>query len=266
MTDRLLSGLEHAGAKFTDFGVIPFTNEITNWEQFPDREVFLHCSTKVLRIFSNEKISPTEIFNGAPEDVAQDLYDRCKRGLYYDMDKFDMSLYMEKLRARLLNGHGEIMTVGDLMEKSFRTPKFVKPGKDLKLFAGDVLDANTKFVEYLDSKTVDASFYDCMDDRVIVSDLVEILAEWRFFVVAGKVVAWSQYRKHGQLKWQRHVPDHVLDAASKMARMYEPAKAFTMDLAMTKDLELKIVEYNCVNCSGHYHADVGALAWALRKV
>ncbi len=38
------------------------------------------------------------------------------------------------------------------------------------------------------------------------------------------------------------------------------ARAFTMDLATFKHGEdVKIVEYNCINCSGLYHSDVDQL-------
>lgn len=267
MTLKLIKGLEDVGNTWCDFGIIPFTPQITNWENFPEADsYFVHCSTKGLRVLTEGKFKPTEIFVGADEAHAEKLIAACRRGIFYDEERFDMSKYLPNMKRHLLNGHGEIMTVRELMDQSFKTPKFVKPGRDLKLFTGAVLDANIKFSEYLDTIQYDTHFHASLDENVIVADPVEILAEWRFFVVSGSIAAASQYRRFGQMKWTSSVPRHVMDAAQKMAGIYKPAKCFTMDLALTGDLDLKIVEYNCINCSGLYNASVGNLAFELRWV
>lgn len=265
MTLKLIRGLEHVDNTWCDFGLIPFTPEVTNWESFPEADsYFVHCSTKALRIFTEGTIPATEIFVGADEEHAEKLLKRIRNGIFYDADRFDMSKYMKHVPRQLLNGRGEIMKLGELMERSFKTPKFIKPGRDLKLFTGAVLEAGTKFSEYLNTIQYDMHFHTSMDENVIVADPVEILAEWRFFVVKGSIAAASQYRKFGQLKWTRDIPTHILEGAKKMVGLYKPARCFTMDLALTGNLDLRIVEYNCINCSGLYNADVGELAFELR--
>lgn len=265
MTHGLIKGLEHSGGTWSDFGIIPFTPEITNWENFPDVDTyFIYCSTKGLRVLTEGKFKPTEIFVGASEEHAQKLLERCRRGIFYDDKRFDMSVYIKDLKRHLLNGHGDIMTVRELMGTSFKTPKFVKPARDLKIFSGTVIDANTKFSEYKNTIQYDIQFNSSMDENVIIADPVEILAEWRFFVVKSSIAAASQYQKFGKLVQSRHIPTHIMDAAKKMVGLYKPARCFTMDLALTKNLDLKVVEYNCINCSGLYDADVGALAFELR--
>lgn len=265
MTTKLLKGLEQSGGTWTDFGLIPFTPEITNWQSFPKADsYFVHCSTKALRILTEDKFKPSEIFIGADEQHASDLLQACRRGIFYDADRFDMSKYLKDLKRHLLNGHGEVMTIRELMSKSFKVDKFIKPGRDLKLFTGGVVSAGTTFEEYLETIQYDQYFQHSMDENVIVSDTVDILAEWRFFVTGGKVAAGSQYRKFGKMHWTSDIPSYVYDEARRMAGIYKPAKCFTMDLAMTADLQIKIVEYNCINCSGLYNANVGNLAFELR--
>ena len=265
MTLKLIRGLEQSGGTWSDFGLIPFTPEMTNWENFPDAEsYFVHCSTKGLRVLTEGKFKPTEIFVGADEAHAQNLLERCRRGIFNDEERFDMSVYIKDLKRHMLNGHGDVMTVRELMDQSFKTPKFVKPGRDLKLFTGAVINENVKFSEYLDTIQYDTHFSSSMDENVIVADPVEILAEWRFFVVKNSIAAASQYRKFGQLKWTRDIPTHIMEGAKKMVGLYKPARCFTMDLALTGNLDLRIVEYNCINCSGLYNADVGELAFELR--
>lgn len=267
MTAKLLRGLEQSGGAWADFGIIPFTPEITNWQNFPKADsYFVYTSTKGLRVLTEDKFKATEIFKGADEETANGLLAACRRGIFYNEDRFDMSQYLPHLRRHLLNGHGEVMKLRDLMTMSFKTDKFIKPGRDLKIFTGAVVDAGTSFEEYLETIQYDQHFQHSMDENVIVADPVEILAEWRFFVVKTSVVAASQYRKFGKMHWSSDVPGYVMDAAKKMAGVYRPARCFTMDLAMTKNLDIKIVEYNCINCSGLYNARVGDLAFELRWV
>ncbi len=266
MITKLLRGIENSGGSWTDFGLIPFTPEITNWQKFPQTDsYFVYTSTKGVRVLTEGKFAATEIFKGAEPDHAEQLLAACRKGIFYDEERFNMSMYLHDLRRHLLNGHGEIMKLRDLIPKSFKTDKFVKPGRDLKLFTGDILPAGTTFEEYLNTIQYDQHFHQSMDENVIVSDPVEILAEWRFFVVKGKVVAGSQYRKFGKTQWTSNIPTYVYEEAKRMSSVYKPAACFTMDLAMTGDLKMKIVEYNCINCSGLYEANVANLAFELRS-
>lgn len=52
--------------------------------------------------------------------------------------------------------------------------------------------------------------------------------------------------------------------ARDMARIYCPAKAFVLDICLYQD-EYKIVEINCINCSGFYDADMSKLIQALEN-
>ena len=48
----------------------------------------------------------------------------------------------------------------------------------------------------------------------------------------------------------------VLKRAQEYALLYTPADIFTMDLARLNDGSIKIIEYNCFNCSGVYLCDL----------
>lgn len=270
-TDRLIEGLAKAGCTWSDIGVIPFTNEITNWEAIPGKELFVHCSTKVLEIFSRPTPAE-EIFQGADWGTATTKYLAMKNGLFYDKTRFDQTVYgalrtgQGRLDDFLVNGVCNIISVREAMDARFAQDRFIKPGPDLKLFSGSLLPAGQSLRELLETQTVSSSFDESLDDRVIIAPVREILAEWRFFAVYGEVVTGSQYRKDGKLSPSPHIPKNVQQYAQWLAAIYEPANAFTMDLALTDDLELQIMEYNCINCSGLYEADVVALAGALKEV
>lgn len=270
LTDRLIKALGAAGCTWSDIGVIPFTNEITNWEAIPSVPVFVHCSTKVLEIFSRP-VPHSSIFVGASHEDSMRLYMAMKTGLFYDRTRFDQTVYGRVNTARgrlddfLVNGVCSVLSLRAAMDATFAQDRFIKPGPDLKLFSGSILQAGQTLRELLATQTVSSSFDDSMDDRVIVAPICKILGEWRFFVVNGVVVTGTQYRKHGVLAPSAFVPDHVTRHAQVLADLYQPAQAFTMDLALTHDLELQIMEYNCVNCSGLYEADATQLALALKE-
>ena len=49
-----------------------------------------------------------------------------------------------------------------------------------------------------------------------------------------------------------------------MISIYQPAEAFVMDICLTPD-GWKIVEINCINCSGFYNGDMQKLLIALEN-
>jgi hypothetical protein len=273
MTAHMIGELDDNGVTWTDFGVIPFTNEITNGENFPTgRRFFLHCSTKVLRILTNPTISSTEVFPDMNPVEAITLHAMLKDALFYDEEKFNMAYQFDvltpygPLRQYLANGHGYTSSLEAELDKRYAFNMFIKPGKDLKLFNGGVVPAGKTLRELLAEQTVDSTFSVSGKEDVIVAPCVDILAEYRFFVVGELVVAYSQYRKYGEMDWSSYVPNYVVDYAEHLASLYRPAKAYVMDVWLMADLELKIGEYNCINCSGPYHASIADVAAALRYV
>jgi len=61
--------------------------------------------------------------------------------------------------------------------------------------------------------------------------------------------------------------DHDLDLkvrVQRLADIYQPAEAFVLDVCQLENNdELKIVEINCMNCSGFYEANMELLLHAL---
>lgn len=50
-----------------------------------------------------------------------------------------------------------------------------------------------------------------------------------------------------------------------MIKLYQPGRAFVIDVALTDD-GLKIVELNCINCSGFYEADIQKIIMSLNNI
>lgn len=250
-----INALNELGFEWMDFGLIPFTNEMTNLENIlvPDAEYVLLGSTKMLNIF-NEVTNISELCPYLSEEQLNlsDYYlQKLKNGIFYDIESFDQALY-SKFNLPLLNKDALYLPVKDNLDTSFDKAMFIKPSRDLKAFNGGILEANVSIKDYIMSQNYQA-FY--IDEIAIISDLVNIQAEFRFFVVSGEVITYSYYRKNGQAFKSKEVPQNVIDVAREYAKLYSPATVFTLDIARTND-GYKIVEYNCWNSSGSYDCDL----------
>lgn len=259
---RLMGALKDTCTSYVMFGCIPFTNEITGWQAFPDEDMFVHCSTKVLRILTDHLIPSEEIFVGADSVTAHRVRQNMLAGVFYDIRKFDQAVYgLESIREHLLNGNARVVKIKDWLHEEMPIDYFVKPTKDLKSFKGGVIQAGYSLWQFVNEGMLDASFEKAVadGDTVLIAPTKGILREYRFFVVDGEVAAYSQYMIEDRVKYDSYVPLWLKDKATEFAQLYQPARAFTIDLCVTKDAEVKIVEYNCLNCSGLYHADVAEL-------
>jgi ATP-grasp domain, R2K clade family 3 len=266
---KIIRDLAAIDIPFVDFGVIPFTNEITGWQNFRPTPGFIHCSTKVLRILTDDTIDPTTIFVGADAARAKKLLWTMRAGLFYDRHKFDQDSYRRSRllvsKQALLNHDARIMRMGDILHEEMLQDTFMKPTQDLKLFKGGIVEGGWSLFRHVTSQIADEQFFmkEAEDMMVVVAPPKAISHEWRFFIVDHQVIAHTQYMKHGQIVYNAHVPDFVQEAAECMCTYYKPDMAYTMDLCLTSDAEIKIVEYNCINCSGLYLADITALAHRL---
>jgi hypothetical protein len=234
-----------------DFGLIPFTNEITNLENIlqPNIDYVLLGSTKMLTIF-NEVTHISELCPYLSEDqlkLSEYYLQKLKSGIFYDINSFDQAVY-SKLNLPLLNNNALFLSVRDNLNVSFNEAKFIKPSRDLKAFNGGILEAGVTIRDYIMSQNHQA-FY--IDETVIISELVNIQAEYRFFVVSGEVITGSYYRKNGQAFKSNDIQDEVLKIAIDYSKLYKPAKIFVMDIAETNE-GYRIIEYNCWNSSGSY--------------
>lgn len=241
--------------EFKDFGLLPFTNEITNLEnilQDPTQQYIIRGGTKLLTILDKVK-SISELSPHLSQDQIHlgDIYmNNLRKGLFYDVNKFDQ-LYYKDLDLPLLNRKAWYLPVMSNLDTKFDRDMFIKPSRDLKAFNGGIIEAGTSIEEYIKGQQYQAHY---VDEVCIVSELVNIYAEYRFFIVNKKVSAYSQYRRGGQMNVTGHVDQSIIDVAKEYALYYQPHDIFVMDLCETPH-GVKIVEYNCWNASGLYHCD-----------
>ena len=92
------------------------------------------------------------------------------------------------------------------------------------------------------------------ETTILLSDPVKLDSEYRVFVVNRNVVDICLTHVDGHLRPSR-IEDSLYTRISEFVnfsmRIYAPHHSFVIDVAFV-DNEIKIVEYNCLNCSGFY--------------
>lgn len=253
---RTCDALKALNYNFTDFGMIPFTNCITNFETIQSNQLIARSGTKFIKLISND-----EILTDAQDNVIDSS--KLKGSIDYNQQNFDQ-LHYNTLNLPLLNADTKIFKYSEVKDVEFYDSYFFKPTNDLKAFnatvvyAGETLDSNVK------SKTY--QIFDEDNETVLMTTLKNVEVEYRFFVVDGEVITGSQYYKNGELNKAafEDIPIDVKNTAYEYAKLYQPVDIFVMDLCIEDD-DIKIVEYNCWNASGFYESNLAQLFEAVQS-
>jgi hypothetical protein len=239
----LVEALRARDIPFVDVGVIPFSDEFVTPIDVQDDVIIPYGSTRLCNIAEK----------------------RGWKGLYFDraVNRADV---WNKHRDDMLNGDAEFMTVGEASvifgERADEDVWFIRPVEDLKQFNGTVT-TSAEIRRWMTS--IESGNFSFGEDTVVaVSKPKDILMEWRYFVVGGKIVTGSSYRMRGLKLTRRETDEKVIAEAQSLAEKWLPHENVVMDLALTDD-GLKVVEFNCINGSGFYYHDIPAFAVALTE-
>ncbi len=132
-------------------------------------------------------------------------------------------------------------------------PQHIRPNQKDKLFNGNVYNI-TSWNELMMVKPVDPS------EDVFVSPPQTFKAEYRCWIVGGRVIQVSQYMKAGEF-WKEQIPDthRVWEFANALADIYLPFLCVVMDVVELEDGSHAFLEFNSIHSSGWYAADVGTI-------
>jgi hypothetical protein len=178
--------------------------------------------------------------------------------IFYKHREFDQSYYKMHLGPLLLNYDSDVYELSDIKNMSASKPMFIKPTSDLKAFPGMVIgrDGPETLAEALAKVNHDSSLSD--STRVLCAPLKQIEIEFRCVVIAGKLVDCCAYKDKDRVKWQAINETDRKACEIFFARckdMYEPHANYVIDFARVDD-QLKVIEYNCFNCSGLYRKKI----------
>lgn len=192
-------------------------------------------------------------------------HNRWNPGVYYTPERFSFEAFRAGYGDRLLNSDSEILTLGEFFDRhdptTNQTPSelFIRPAEDMKTFVGGVR-THVEAACLLDHTTKSRA---TRETRVQVAPVKTIVHEWRTIIVDGRVITGSHYRSHGQQMNRGNygtLPERVIAFSGAMAKMYQPAPVFVLDVGELTDGSLRVVECNTFNCSGLYWSDFYVIA------
>lgn len=200
------------------------------------------------------------VFHGRSTLILNALASPWKHGVFFDPSTFKHQAYADGFGDRFLNHGATVMTWAELLEMAPKSSgyRFVKPNNDFKGFTGQAISlaAVSGLFQSLRAK----HGKNLLNTQVVVAQAHEVDAEWRLFVVDGKIITASMYRPMSSA----YLPDDVLAFAMSAIQGWTPAPIFTLDVGRAGQ-QLKIIECNCFNASRLYHADAGKLVRAVSK-
>lgn len=184
------------------------------------------------------------------------------KGLYFNPDTFRCDVWF-KNRSDMVNRDGDVMPMVDAHEymKKKEGSYFIRPVDDLKFFNGEVTTAED-FAKWLDMVRFGGGTSDPFHE-IMVAPAKNISLEVRFFVVGGRVITGSIYRREGRLcKEAVDNNQEMMAEAQKFADGWLPHETVCMDLALVDGKHLEVLEFNCFNATGFYHHDIKAVVKA----
>lgn len=177
-------------------------------------------------------------------------------GLHFNENNSKVSTWI-KNRSDLLNQEAVILPLSqaiDILENS-EEYFFIKPDNDLKDFAGSIVKGKN-LSEWIDTILESPKSYREQNQNIVISEPKKIISEYRCFVIGSKVVDVSRYRAYG--KPVREHLDNIPVEISILSEDWIPSTCTVMDVAYVNK-RYKVIEFNCINCSGTYHNDINKI-------
>lgn len=250
---NLVTCLERFGIPYSVHKVIPFIGELIPPAE-PQRE-------KVICLGSYSMRHSAKQFGWTPG--------------VYDLEPFDFTKQLAKWGDLMLNADAQVTPFKDVV---FEGLAFLRPIHDSKVFAGRVYDW-TEFADWQHRVVALEEDYGnslTKDTLVQVCQPKQIYAEYRFWVVDGKIVTYSLYKRGDRVVYSSDVDQHVIRFADQCIRhgditlstgnhAPQPHRAYVIDVCETPD-GMRIVETNTINSAGFYAGNVQDIIMALEAL
>ncbi len=240
----LIETLQRAGLDWESVVVIPFSDRFVVEPQLADNKVFAWGAYTMHEIAQKRNWIPGVFSN----------------------ENFDYQVLVDKLGDEMLNSDAKFLPFGRV---KIDKPMFIRPVLDSKSFVGNVYSP-TVLKDWQNSIAGLNGTWATLKPKtqVLVAEPKTILKEYRFFIVDGKISTYSLY-KWGKQSYFSHelVGQDVIEYVQKIINIWQPAKAFVLDVAMTYSEDLKsydfntfkVIEINSLTGCGFYDADVSKL-------
>jgi hypothetical protein len=232
----LVDALNYMEIPFVTVGVRPFEDKLSMTPITAHVPTLFYGTTKLVQLLNT-------------------VYPQYQPGVFFNESTFDCREWFKQRGEDMLN-YGALITpltamvlyawIGD-------EPRFIRPVGDLKAFAGAIVE-KADYPKWVEQVSGGYTYFG-PEQEVIIAAPVNLEAEWRFIIVGHKVVAASQYRRNNKKNESDYVLQIVWDKAQEFAHGWTPSEICVMDMALTRDGEYRIIEFNCFNASGFYSCD-----------
>jgi hypothetical protein len=179
-------------------------------------------------------------------------------------ENFTMEKYLPAFGEHMLNSDGRIMKPKELCEIVENLHLglhsiFVRPVDDGKAFTGEVF-TGSQWLQYAKNNR------ELEGIKILTASIKKTQQEIRCWIVDGEPVTISQYKigSRGNYLNMDH-NDEAIIFAKKMAKIYQPARAFCLDICLYND-DYFIVELGCINHCGFYDSNMGKLIDSIEKM
>jgi hypothetical protein len=240
--ERLHDACERCGAEFESVQVIPFSEELPKFTLDEKVNIYYGSTTFIERV---------------------DKMLNFPKGVFFCSKAFQMDNYIQRWGVHMLNAQAKVTTLGECHGDDLKSAEyFVRPVADDKSFAGEVMlkDDLLKWVERVRENEISERAMGNpvsldLQTPILVAPAYRVEKEWRNFIVDGKVIASTLYRKDHKLNKLREAPQEMLDFVHARCEEYVPHRIFVMDIALCGN-SYYIIECGCLNSAGFYVADI----------
>jgi hypothetical protein len=234
--DKLVTACENNNIEYELVFIIPFDTELPIFT-YSDNNMYYGSINFINNIY--EKYKPNSIFYN---------------------NNFSMENYINKWGSYMLNSDAIITNFKNFCNMTHTDDSmwFIRPDADDKSFAGEVYTFATiknwsKNITRTDNTPLNEN------TKIIVSEPYNIVKEWRNYIINGKVITSSLYRKNFKLnKSNTDIPSDMIKFVEDRCKEYTPHDIFVMDIALCGG-EYYIIECGCINSVGLYASDVNIL-------
>lgn len=178
-------------------------------------------------------------------------------------NNMNFNIWLNHLGSELLNYDS---TVDELKNLDSTLPIFfIRPLLDTKTLTGSIMTKHV-FSEWKNMiLDLDEYCYSTInkDTVFIISSIKNIVNEYRFFVVNGKIITASMYIDNYNRKYNKHVPVYVYEYVNSIIDIWEPDIAYCIDIGELDNHKLKVIEYNSITTCGLYASDTFLYAESL---
>lgn len=245
---KLIKCLEQFNLSYELVKVLPFVEEVEF--NYKGKDVFVFGALKLARLSKKYGWNPGAVVT----------------------ENHDYEVYSKYYKDNLLNYDSRIFKFGDDFNWKY-DQHFIRPCLDSKAFVGKVFEKDqwTTLKErtfYNNKKSIEEFGNDYPlilneDTLIQVATPKNITQEVRCWVINGKIITQSTYRRGSFLCYDNVVDNDAIQFAQSMVDVFQLAKCFVIDVGLTTD-GWKIIECGSISCAGFYDADMQKIIMSLQ--